>query len=55
MYSDLDKGIQECKGDALGWRTQITKGNPALRFMYWVDDERLILANVGNKKDLEIL
>jgi hypothetical protein len=55
MYSDLDKGIQESKGDALGWRTQITKGNPALRLMYWVDDKKLTLANVGNKKALEIL
>ena len=55
MYSDMDKEIQEAKGDALGWRTHITTGNPALRLMFWTDDKKVTLANVGNKKALEII
>ncbi len=54
MYSDIDKKIQKSRGDMLAWRTHVTTGNPALRFMYWTDDEGLMLANIGNKKDLEI-
>lgn len=55
MYSDLNKKIQKKKNEALGWRTQITKGNPALRLMYWSKDDIIELANVGNKKELVIL
>ncbi|UVL65704.1 hypothetical protein [Pseudomonas sp. B21-031] len=55
MYSDLNKKTQKKKNEALGWRTQITKGNPALRLMYWSKDDTIELANVGNKKELVIL
>ncbi|WP_367598005.1 hypothetical protein [Pseudomonas fulva] len=54
MYSDLDKKIQKIKDGKLAWRTHVTTGNPALRFMYWSGDGGLTLANIGNKKDLEI-
>lgn len=55
MYSDLDKKEQKEKNGCLAWRTQITKGNPALRLMYWSKGDDVELANVGYKKDLKIL
>ncbi|WP_275544524.1 hypothetical protein [Pseudomonas sp. Marseille-Q0931] len=55
FYSDLDKKIQKTRDGKLAWRTHVTTGNPALRFMYWVGGDGLTLANIGNKKDLEIL
>lgn len=55
FYSDLDKKIQKTRGGKLAWRTHVTTGNPALRFMYWTENGGLTLANIGNKKDLEIL
>lgn len=54
MYSDLDKKEQKTKDGKLAWRTHITKGNPALRLMFWTEDKNTIIANVGNKKELEI-
>lgn len=54
LYTDLDKKIQKTRDGKLAWRTHVTTGNPALRFMYWADDGGLTLANIGNKKDLEI-
>lgn len=55
MYKNLDSKEQRKKGAALAWRTQVTKGNPALRLMYWAEGDSIELANIGNKKDLEIL
>ncbi|MFJ2458022.1 hypothetical protein ACIOVC_05640 [Pseudomonas neuropathica] len=55
MYSDLEKKEQKTKQGFLAWRTQITKGNPALRLMYWSEGDDIVLANVGNKKELKIL
>lgn len=46
---------QRSNGD-LAWRTHITKGNPALRLLFWTDaTDKILLANVGKKNDLEIL
>jgi hypothetical protein len=55
MYADLDKKEQLVKDGKLAWRTHITKGNPALRLMYWTFEGKIIFANVGNKNALEIL
>ncbi|MCK8666779.1 hypothetical protein M1M11_18000 [Pseudomonas azerbaijanoccidens] len=54
MYSDLDKKEQIVKDGKCAWRTHITKGNPALRLMYWIEEGKIIIANVGNKNALEI-
>ncbi len=46
---------QRRKGDALAWRTHITKRHEALRFMFWKDSYGNIeLANIGNKSELSI-
>jgi len=55
MYSDLDKKEQLVRDGKQAWRTHITKGNPALRLMYWTECSKVIFANVGNKNALEIL
>lgn len=55
FYSDLGKKIQKTRDGKLAWRTHVTTGNPALRCMYWTGGCGLTLANIGNKKDLEIL
>jgi hypothetical protein len=55
MYSDLDKKEQLIRDGKLAWRTHITKGNQALRLMYWTEGGNIIFANVGNKNALEIL
>lgn len=54
MYSDLDKKEQIVRDGKHAWRTHITKGNPALRLMYWIEEGNIIIANVGNKNALEI-
>lgn len=54
FYDDVGKKSQKASGGNLAWRTHITKGNPALRLMYWASVDAVQLANVGNKKDLEI-
>ncbi|HBO6946294.1 TPA: hypothetical protein L4942_003764 [Pseudomonas aeruginosa] len=42
-------------GNHTAYRTHVTKGGRALRLMYWKDDNnRLTLANIGNKHDLYI-
>lgn len=38
-----------------GFRTQVRKGNPALRLMFWQGASGIEFANIGMKKDLEIL
>lgn len=48
--------VQRTRGSFGAWRTHITKGNPALRLMCWIDNSGNIeLANVGNKKECVIL
>lgn len=47
---------QRAKGSFLANRTHITKGNPALRLMFWENENNeIIFSNVANKKDLTIL
>lgn len=55
FYTDLNSKKQIVKDGKEGWRTHITKGNPALRLMFWRGVDELVLANVGNKKELLIL
>lgn len=55
MYADIDNKKQLVRDGKLAWRTHITKGNPALRLMYWTKNSGIVLANVGNKNALEIL
>jgi hypothetical protein len=54
MYADLDKKEQLIRDEKHAWRTHITKGNPALRLMYWTKEGQITFANVGNKNALEI-
>lgn len=54
FYNDPDKKIQLVRNGKTAWRTHITKGNPALRLMYWQDGDVIELANIGTKKELEI-
>ncbi|MCK8655461.1 hypothetical protein [Pseudomonas umsongensis] len=57
FYTDTTRKTQRKRANGdLAWRTHITKGNPALRLLFWTDaEEKIILANVGKKNDLEIL
>lgn len=55
FYESINRKSQLTRNGKSAWRTHITKGNPALRLMYWVDDGVIELANIGYKKDLEIL
>lgn len=55
FYSDVNSKKQITSGDMYGWRTHITKGNPALRLMFWSKQNEIIFANIGTKKELSIL
>ncbi|MDC7814426.1 hypothetical protein [Pseudomonas sp. BLCC-B112] len=55
FYTGTNRTEQRTKDGKLAWRTHITKGNPALRLMYWTEKSGEIeLANVGKKNDLLI-
>jgi len=54
FYEDVGKKIQKTSNGNSAWRTHITKGNPALRLMYWSSGGSVQLANIGNKKELLI-
>lgn len=54
MYVNLERKEQLVRDGKLAWRTHITKGNPALRLMYWTKNSQITLANIGNKNALEI-
>lgn len=46
---------QRRNGEYYAWRTHVTKKHEALRLMFWKDrEDHIILANVGNKHELEI-
>ena len=49
------KQMSREKDGALGYRTHITKKGRALRLMYWQKENgEVVLANIGNKVDVEI-
>lgn len=55
FFTNSNSKKQIEKDGKLAWRTHVTKGNPALRLMFWSDGNELVLANIGNKKELVIL
>lgn len=57
FWTDTNRKKQRTRSDGqLAWRTHITKGNPTLRLMYWIDESgKIELANAGPKNELRIL
>ncbi|MNC68098.1 hypothetical protein D3C75_1186550 [compost metagenome] len=50
-----DSAEPRMHGKLVAYRTHVTRGNRALRLMYWLAPSGVVIfANVGNKFDLEI-
>ncbi|HDS1597579.1 TPA: hypothetical protein QEL30_002416 [Stenotrophomonas maltophilia] len=55
FHSDNRAKTQLVRDGKSAWRVHITKSGPGIRFMFWMSDRGIELANVGNKHDLVII
>lgn len=54
FYTDSTRKTQKTHDNYLAYRTHVTKRGRALRLMYWNNNKKIIISNIGNKNELII-